>query len=301
MSSQIENIWASLGPSAGRVGLSGVRAPELPTMRAAYLALDSAERRHLMVRLSDDALPLAQRDTRGLEVQTERLQVGDHPESLFVDLVCLDRSHYPTFVAVAEDVLNALRRTNLPARDVVASTLARWRAFWSVRPAGLSSEEALGLFGELWFLRRWLDASQTADIERWMATPGSRHDFQWPAASVEVKTAATAAAEGPVHRITSLDQLADPEQGRLFLFSLQVADDALATNCLAGLVVAMSETLRDNQAATERFNQKLAEYGYSPRDAGQYQRKLRVVAERLFHVQGEFPRLTRHSFPLCQG
>jgi hypothetical protein len=117
-------------------------------------------------------------------------------------------------------------------------------------------------------------------------------------ASVEVTTAATNAAEGPVHRISSLDQLTDPEQGELFLFSLQVADDALATNCLAGLVDAMSTSLRGDQAATERFNQKLAEYGFSPRDAAHYQRKLRIIAERCFRIHGDFPRLTRDSFPL---
>jgi hypothetical protein len=164
------------------------------------------------------------------------------------------------------------------------------------RSIGLSREEALGLFGELWFLRRWLGPVDAGKIERWLATPGARHDFQWPEASVEVKTAATSAVDGPVHHISGLDQLDDPETGRLFLFSLQVVDDALAGNTLTGLVDSLTEEVRSSEEGLIILNEKLAGYGYNPAEADAYQRRLRIIAERLYVVGEGFPRLTRTSF-----
>ena len=175
------------------------------------------------------------------------------------------------------------------------NTLARWRAFWSVKTSGISREEALGLFGELWFLRRWLGNLNAATIRCWQATESARHDFQWAQASVEVKTAATQSAGPPVHRITSLEQLADPEQGNLFLFSLQVCNDALAANTLQNLANAITADLRDDFVALEEFNGKLAARGYSL-ESQFATMPLRILGERLYRVDATFPRIIRESF-----
>jgi hypothetical protein len=224
------------------------------------------------------------------------LQVGTNPEALYIDLACLDAAQNPTFCAVAEDLLIVLGHSSTAAREAVIRTLVRWRAFWSSRTAGLSREEALGLFGELWFLRRWMGPVTVREASRWLATPHARHDFQWPEASVEVKTAATTAVGGPVHRISGLDQLDDPVSGQLYLFSLQVTDDALAGNTLAGLVRSLADDLRDSEETLLLVNDKLAGYGYNPAEAEAYERRLRVISERLYIVGQGFPRLTRRTF-----
>ena len=294
---ELESIWSSVSTPAGTESISGKRAHGLPHERAAYVAIDGRGRRHFLIRVPDGTEPVTQRETRGLQVLTERFQVGTNPESLYIDLACLDPPQNPTFSAVVQDLLRALGRcTGLP-RDAVVSALARWRAFWSVRYAGLSSEDALGLFGELWFLRRWMVSLNEQAVSRWQATHGARHDFQWPAASVEVKTSSGRSGEGPVHRISSLDQLEDPEQGELYLFSLQVCDDALAVNSLPSLVEGLVEELQDDLAALTLLNEKLAAYGYNPADAYAYQRPLRVIGERLYRVADGFPRIVRRTFP----
>lgn len=296
MFEHLEDIWSSLAVPTAHEGISGRRPRGLPHCQGAYLAVDGEERRHLLVLVPDGTDPMTQRDTRGLQVSTERFQVGSNPEALYIDLACTDSLQNPTFTAVVQDLLRALSKSSGLARDAVVGALSRWRAFWSSRSARLSREEALGLFGELWFLRRWVAPMNAESLSAWQATPRARHDFQWPQASVEVKTGATRSSEGPVHRISGLEQLDDPVEGQLYLFSLQVTDDALAANTLPALVGGLVEELSGNDEAITLLNEKLAGYGYSPSDAQAYQRPLRVIGERLYRVTEAFPRLTSRTF-----
>ncbi len=155
-----------------REEMDGRRAPGLPAGRAVYLALDSAGRRHLLVPVPDGTEPITQRETRGLQVCTERFRIGDNPEWLCIDLVCLDPTQHATFSAVAQDLLIALGRSTVTSHEAVVRALNRWRAFWRAKATGLSQEAALGLFGELWFLRRWLPPIGAADDEALVALAG---------------------------------------------------------------------------------------------------------------------------------
>jgi hypothetical protein len=293
---ELEAVWASLQPPSSADAISGRRASGLPPERPAYLALDGRARRHFIIEAPDDTRPVTTRQTRGLEVTTGRFRVGSNPEALYIDLACTDGAQNSTFSAVVEDLLRSLRVPQGSLRDVVVGTLARWRAFWSAKPGTMTREEALGLFGELWFLRRWLAPVTMATIERWQVTQDARHDFQGQAASVEVKTAATATRSGPIHHIASLDQLADAEQGQLYLFSLQACDDALASDNLRTVVEGLTTELRNSPGALTLFNEKLASRGYTPADTQTSLRPLRILAERLYLVTEGFPRILRASF-----
>ncbi len=293
---EMEIMWMSVEPPASHDGISGKRASGVPPEQSIYLAVDGRGHRHLLILVPDDTAPLRQRETRGLEVSTARFQVGTNPEALYVDLVCIDQAQNPTFSAVTQDLLRTLTRAHGPSRDAILSSLGRWRAFWSTRADGMSMEDALGLFGELWFMRRWLSPVSAETVGGWQVTENARHDFQWPAASVEVKTTAGRLHGAPMHSISSLDQLDSPERGQLFLFSLQVSEDDLAANSLHCLVEGLVTELRNDYQAMADLNGKLARRGYSPADRTAPTRRLRVLAERLYRVEQGFPRITLGTF-----
>jgi len=276
--------------------LSGVRVGGAPQRSPLWLARDARGRMHLLVEISSGTEPLRVRATRGLEVLTENLRVSSHPPATYIDLSCLETAHQKTFAAVCCDIISATASVNDSLRNAVLRTLERWRNFWNVDPAGLSREGALGLFGELWFLLRWMTSASRATLERWQGPTGARHDFQWDTASIEVKTTAITAS-GPVHWIANLDQLDDPVTGSLYLFSLQTADDALAANTLPTLVNHLEGIFASDPDATQIFAERLAQAGYNPAHADRYNRSLRVVAEELYRVNGSFPRLVKSSFP----
>lgn len=295
---ELETSWAALSPPSAPDAICGRRTIGLPADRPIYLAVDSRERRHLLVQIPDGTLPVKLHETRSLEVATSRFQVGTSPEGFFIDLICTDSAQHHTFSAIAQDLIRSVIQSKGPLRDSVLSALARWRAFWTVKGGGMSREGALGLFGELWFLRRWLGVVNAVAIRHWQATDAARHDFQYESASIEVKTTISQTSGLPIHHIVSLEQLADPEQGKLYLFSLQVYDDALAANTLHSLVTSITADLQADFQALEEFNDKLAARGYSPTDQQAPARPLRILGERLYRVEGCFPRLTRSFFPL---
>jgi len=178
----------------------------------------------------------------------------------------------------------------------VVRCLERWRSFWAVDQTALSREQALGLFGELWFLYRWMGPVSLTSLSRWQGPLGARHDFQWPAASVEIKTSASHTGASPVHFVGGLDQLDNPETGQLYLFSLHAADDNLAANSLPVLVERISSDTASNPEASSMFWERLAKAGYNPAESGRYGRPLRILSEELYLIDDSFPRLTRATF-----
>lgn len=293
---ELEISWATLQVPVSHDAISGKRAAGMPLEQPVYLAVDGRGRRHLLILVPDDTVQLSQHGTRALEVCTARFQVGSNAEALYVDLACIDPEQNPTFSAVAQDMLMTLASSHTLRLDAIISALARWRAFWSTRLDGMSKEDALGLFGELWFMRRWLRPVDAKIVECWQATESARHDFQSPAISVEVKTSASRSHGEPLHPISSLDQMDDPEQGQFFLFSLHLSEDALAENSLHSLVEGLGNELRNDFQALASLNDKLAARSYNPSDQTTPARRFRILSERLYRIGEGFPRIIRRTF-----
>jgi Putative PD-(D/E)XK family member, (DUF4420) len=287
---EYQTVWRGLGlPTSG----NQLEATEIPLGSGIWVARDHRGGQHLLVRVPDGA-KLALSETHGLSVSITRTRIPDQGDASYVDLACLDAAAAPTFAAVASDIAAAAFHV-APERRVSAVTaaLGEWRWFWGVDPARLSGADAVGLFGELWFLVRWAKPS-AATVESWRGPDGARHDFQWPDLSVEVK--ATSRSGPVVHTIQHLQQLEDPEQGVLYLFSLRLARDSLAANTLNSLVEVATSTLASQPQARADLQAKLGQRGYTPASKDVSAVAYRVVEEALYAVRGGFPRLTRASF-----
>jgi hypothetical protein len=292
---ELSAIWRAIARPL-RDRMSGQLVFSRLDLREVWAAVDHDGTSHLLVHLPPGAPPIQNSPTRGLLVSTEELQISDRLPGVFIDISCRDPRLMDPFIAFCTDLLSAIERSSQPPSDVVMSRLAYWRRFWSAPADPLNRDAALGLFGELWFLLRWLSLPNA--VHGWVGPTGARHDFRWRTASVEVKTTQVRTDGPATHRITNLDQLDDAENGRLFLFSLQVVNDDLAANSLPLLVSSISNALDNYPDDLAYFLDTLACSGYSPAHSGQYGSHWRVVAEEIYIVSDEFPRLTRRSFVL---
>ncbi|MFE6626028.1 MULTISPECIES: PD-(D/E)XK motif protein [unclassified Streptomyces] len=289
---ELEALWAKLPAVSEHHLLSAERL----SVDGLWAAVDRRGNCHLLLQIPEDAVAPTT-VTKGLLVRVGKHQVAGYPTSNFLDLSCMDGATVSTFAAVAAEVVSAV--SDVSDQDRIESTkevLERWKWFWEVDPGRLSQNGALGLFAELWFLARWAGV-QPASVSAWSASEGSRHDFQWAEASVEVKATSRGADSGSVHIIQSLDQLANPETGELYLFSLRVVRDQLANNTLPRLVDHVSSALVDHPKAREEFLQKVAKRGYSPAHRRALTTPYRIVEEGLYRIDDDFPRLTQASFP----
>jgi len=288
---ELRSLWSSIARAATR----GTLEAKALTAASSWLARDDEGRCHFLleVREGADVEPVT---TRGLSVSVVAHQVPGRPPADFIDFVCIDDAVIETFAAVVADVADAAGSVPLDSRaGAVREVLARWRWFWDVSTDRLSDADALGLFAELWFLRRWLGVSGDG-VSAWTASEGARHDFQTPAFSVEVKVTSRRGDSGAVHHIAHLDQLTDPEQGVLYLFSLRVTGDRLSANSLPSLIDDISSLLASSPPARQQFLEKLARRGYVEAARSRHTATWRILGERLFEVRDEFPRLTLADF-----
>jgi hypothetical protein len=292
----LDAVWRAVDAPTAAGGLAGKPAPGLDPSLGVLLAIDSQHLRHLLVPADEAAEPPATAATKGLEVTVDELQADDRPQRRYFDVACRDATMHPNFTAVVAEIVEELSTGIGDSQNTIERILARWRWFWDTPPAGLTDTEAVGLFGELWFLEFWLDPIDAAVLHAWTGPQRDRHDFKWPAASVEVKATRARSDRSASHRITTLDQLEDPEQGQLYLFSLRVTPDPIATHSLNASIERIRGTLSDRAELLHQFDERVASLGYSPAHRDRYDTPFRVVAEELYRVDSEFPRLTRDSF-----
>lgn len=290
---QVAEEWARLPtPTA----VEHLEASEAVSGSRIWLSLDHAGQQHLLVQVPDSTEAPPSR-SKGLTSGVRRHRILGQPDADYLDLTCLDPSAAETFAVVVAELVNDLDGV-LPEQraTTVAETLARWRWFWGDTSTRLSEKAAVGLFAELWFLDQWVGV-RPSTVEAWGGSDNSRHDFQWPERSVEVKATATRGDGATTHTVQHLDQLADPETGDLFLFSMRVVRDRLAANTLASLVSRCSEQLASHPVSRDAFLSKVAQLGYNPSDRTLRESSYRILEESIFEVRDDFPRLTMNSFP----
>jgi hypothetical protein len=273
---------------AVRTALSGRHADVL-------IGVDAALRRHVLVRIpqgEEDAL--TERVSRGIGVQTVKMVPKDTGlEECFVEIACLDSQGYGALDLVISDLVDAVERSaGLTRVKLVQGVLSKWRRFWSGVPTNaLGIEQQIGLFGELYFLCRWLSSAlgPIKALGTWRGPAGSRNDFELAGLAIEAKTTKRVDA---VHVIHGLDQLLEPAGGVLLLFALSVRDEASATEGLPRLVSEMRSRLADDADALNLFETLLYSAGYDDRLEAEYAKlMLRVRSEGLYRVSDGFPRL----------
>jgi hypothetical protein len=293
----LESLWSSVAaPEPGIGGLAGRQAPLALKRHGVMLAVDAAGQRHLLVPAPLGAVAPKQPAVRGLEVALDDLRVGGATPRSYFDVACREASMNVNFTAVAGEILESIEAGREP-KLAIEDVLAEWRWFWAAPSAGLSEEAVIGLFGELWFLEHWLSPLNRQVVEAWSGPIGDRHDFKWPGASIEVKATRARSDGSARHRITSLDQLEDPAQGQLYLFSLRAVPDAVGQHSLIRSIDRLRAALQSQPAALVAFDERLGRAGYSPALRDRYGTLLRVQAEELYRVADDFPRLTAASFP----
>jgi hypothetical protein len=260
-----------------------------------FLAVDHEGARHVLLAVEGEAEPVSDERSRGIRALTRQLTVQGQPERQFIDVMCALGGAQDVFNIVVTSIVEQVEQ-GAKVAEAVQGVVSRWRRFWGTAPeSGLTPQEVRGLFAELWFVAFWLVPRDHGQIIHWLGPTGTRHDFQWPGLAVEAKESTS--IRGHVHWINGLDQLEPPGDGRLFLFSLRLREEATASNSIVTLVDSITNKLENDLDDLDGFETRLMQAGYSPAQADRYaEMRFRVVSERLYRVDEDFPRLSAGSF-----
>lgn len=303
INSEIETeTWSRLQTDMPKGDMLTARTAFPKISKKLLAGLDANGIRHFLISLEPAEMELNDNQSRGIRVICNELRIKNLAQNLqsmkYMDIICQDNAGHEAFNIIGQEIAVSIESSSISKSELIRGILSKWRRFWGHIPTNsLSAEEIIGLFSEIWFLNRWLFSKMDAlsAISIWRGPYASRHDFEWPNKSVEVK--GTTSTKGRIHWIHGLEQLSPPEGGELYFFSLRLREEGGAAYTLPGLIEECRKILLKNPEALTNFENSLALTGYSPVHDNEYLKiHFRVVDESLYAVRDSFPRITTGIF-----
>ena len=145
----------------------------------------------------------------------------------------------------------------------ILNRFEKWKSLFSkIGLQGLTPEEQRGLFGELYFLRKYLQGNSNflEVVNTWIGTEREVRDFQSGTWAVEVKT-----THGNNHQkvhISSERQLDTTNLDNLFLYHISLEQMQNSGESLNDIVASVLECLQSDALALNKFKSKIYEVGY---------------------------------------
>ena len=230
---------------------------------------------------------------RGLKF--EKSYDPDDVNFLLLNLVLVDKQLRDIFDSLVADVLSSIISevdTKIILKNY-SNRLMKWQSlFERFNQQGLSAEEQRGLFGELFFIRKFLhnNSEFISIINSWVGCEKQIRDFQHSAWSVEVKT-----TQGNNHQrvhISSERQLDTRNLEHLFLYHLSLELRQKSRETLNELIDQITEILKSDYTALSKFNAKLIEGGYFSHHGQLYDDTGYFIRQESFYkVEKKFPRI----------
>lgn len=230
---------------------------------------------------------------RGLKF--EKIYDPDDNKYLLLNLVLADIQFKDVFDTLIEDILTAVideTETNIILKNY-SNRLIKWQSlFERFKQQGLNPEEQRGLFGELYFIRKFMKVNPdfTNIILSWLGSEKQIRDFQFGKWSVEVKT-----TQGNNHQrihVSSERQLDTTNLDDLFLYHISLESRQQSGESLNDIVENLSSLLINDLLALNQFRNKLIEAGFFDIHRQYYSEIGYFVRQDIFYkVENSFPRI----------
>jgi Putative PD-(D/E)XK family member, (DUF4420) len=262
-----------------------------------HLELAMPERRRLIsltlpgdVPIDADKLP----ETRGLE---HKLLIAPGIKTLSLELT--DPAAADLFGVLAEDLIWVAADAADPktAAEVWIGRVGRWKRLFRRGNEGLSPDYQRGLFAELCVIQELLEPAVgiASAVSSWFGPDRSRHDFQLPVTSLEVKScAANQPQEVTISSERQLDDIGTPSLHLVYM-SLDVHHNGPES---LPEVVAAVRAQAAGSGVEALFEDRLLESGYLDLHAPRYAGTGYTLRDcRGFEVRDGFPRIVESDLP----
>jgi hypothetical protein len=227
---------------------------------------------------------------------TSKLSVGISSLSmaakttLFIDVMCLDRSLDPVFAELAEDILRRLVDGDSPQVAVINAIRDFRELLREPTVPNIAESVIVGLLGELFIMHRLALIDPTI-VHAWMGPFDQRHDFRREVHALEVKTSTR--VDSTHVSISGIDQLEPPLGGRLLLAHVQIERTENGEISLASLVEQLLKAGVDKEA----LQRGLTELGCTEPEAVEWNWITFIEPQfRIFDVRPGFPAVVRSAF-----
>jgi hypothetical protein len=293
---RIKNIWAKLESNSPDIpGLLKIRFSDTSSCDV-FLGLKFPEMHRLLIikaPLDTGKEFNFKYEFRGLKF--DKIYDPDDSRFILLNLVLVDKQFEDVFDTLLYDVLNAVINESEIKYILKNYTnrLIKWQSlFERFKQQGLLPEEQRGLYGELCFLRKFLQANDGFKniVFSWIGPEKKVRDFQFGKWSVEVKT--THGNNHQLVHISSERQLDAASIDNLYLNHMSLESMQHSGETLNNIVDSVLEILKADMAALNEFKSKLIEAGFIDQHRHLYAETGYFIRQNVFYkVEGEFPRI----------
>lgn len=211
----------------------------------------------------------------------------------------INNQHKDIFAVLSEDLISSIsEETN--EKKLVSALLNRfekWKSLFNkFALQGLTPDEQRGLFGELFFLRKYLQHKSDFQnvLNTWVGASKEIRDFQFNDWALEVKT--TIGNNHQKIHISSERQLDSTHLETLFLYHLSLEKTQESGESLPQIILSIQEILQGDTISINRFRAKLYEVGYFEQQENLYSSiGYHVRQGNYYKVEGDFPRLQENE------
>ena len=203
------------------------------------------------------------------------------------------------FSKMSEDILSVLEKikgsTQQTIFTIILARINAWQDFMKRNKEGvLSSEEEIGLFGELLILRDLTKYNilPSQAIDCWQGPLDSIQDFYLNTGALEVKT--TISKNAFDASINSLEQLDNTLVSPLYLIGVKLSlnDEGIT---LSNLIKEIKNEWAEDAEAIEKLNIKLLHAGFFEELSKEYKRTFTKIEIVTFIIDEQFPKITKPS------
>lgn len=210
-----------------------------------------------------------------------------------------NNQHKDIFSVLCEDLISSIA-SEINEKQLVKTILNRfekWKTlFTKIILQGLTPEEQRGLFGELYFLRKFLQYNNNFQpvLNTWIGIANEVRDFQMNNWALEVKT-----THGNNHQkvqVSSERQLDITHLEKLFLYHISLEKIQEKGETLNQIVGSINHILETDSIALNRFKSKLYEGGYFEQHINLYDSIGYFIRQDTFYnVENDFPRIQENE------
>jgi hypothetical protein len=296
MMDRIKQIWAQLEESSSVIpGLYKLRYSDIGNCDV-FLGIKYPETHRMLIIRVPFIIGKEfhfKYEFRGLKF--DKIYDPDNSGFLLLNLVLVDNQFKEVFDSLVTDILAAIINESdfKMILKKFSNRLIKWQSlFERFRQQGLTPEEQRGLYGELFFLRKFLQTNSDFSniIISWIGPEKQVRDFQFGGWGVEVKT-----THGNNHQkvqISSERQLDTSNIDNLFLNHLSLEMMQQSGETLNQMVDSISELLNTNLIAFNQFRNKLTDAGFFDPHRQYYSDIGYFIRQDIFYkIEHQFPRI----------
>jgi hypothetical protein len=229
------------------------------------------------------------------EIQVDLFSSPNEADKNILIFKLLNFEHKDIFAVLCEDLITSISNETNEKKIIreVLNRFEKWKSLFNkIILQGLRPEQQRGLFGELYFLRKFLQKNTDFQyvISTWIGTEKQIRDFQNGSWAVEVKT-----THGNNHQkihINSERQLDTANLETLFLYHISLEQQQNSGESLNDIVDSIADILRSETVALNKFKSKIYEVGYFELQRNLYEKIGYHIRQDVYYtIENDFPRI----------